>query len=170
MREMFRQMLKENKEGGIYKIDYFNETVEVDISDADVEVIVDCAFKLMEEVESMKQQGLLSRQMIMDRTESLRKEYAGKDTTFYSVITGFVPGGVYDREVFYEVSEKVGHILGYGMDSTYWQLIGRTSVLSGILSVIEGYFINEDKENIYESCIWIYIRSCMYMKRNKEEM
>jgi hypothetical protein len=36
------------------------------------------------------------------------------------------------------------------------------------VSVIEGYFINEGMEQIYENCIWIYIRSCLYMKSKVE--
>ena len=168
MKEMFLSMLEDCKVGDAYKVNYFKEQRMVKVSDEDMEAIIDCAIKLMEEVKRLGERGILTKKIIQERISGFGDKKSTQSRTFNNVILGFAEGGIYDIEIFHQVAKEVGRLVGYEVDSSYWKLIGRTSVLSSMVSVIEGYFINEGMEQIYENCIWIYIRSCLYMKSKVE--
>ena len=166
MKELFFRVLGDYREGDIYKVEYFNEKITVQMSEEDIEAIIDCAIRLMDEVVYLGNSGILSKEIIRDRWNSFTKDDSESSKMFSNIITGFVNGGIYDRKIFYEVAKEIGYIVGYEVGSNYWLLIGRTTVFSSLVSVIEGYFINEDLENVYENCVWIFIKSCLYMKYN----
>ena len=170
MKETFLRVLDDYRDGDIYKVEYFKEEIEVQMSIEDIEVIIDCAIKLMDEVEYLGNNGILSKKIIQDRWNNFADKESESSKMFSNVITGFVKDGIYDRETFYEVAREVGSIVGYQVGSGYWQLVGRTTVLSSLVSVIEGYFINEDLDDVYENCVWMYIKSCLYMKYSNIEL
>ena len=166
MKELFMRMLDKYRDGNIYRVEYFGDKIEVQMSKEDIEAIIDCSIKLMDEVVYLGDNGILSKQIIQDRLNKFADKDSDSSKMFSNVISGFVEGGIYDRKIFYDVAREVGCIVGYQVGSGYWQILGRTTVFSGLVSVIEGYFINEDLDNIYESCVWMYIKSCLYMKYN----
>lgn len=168
MKEMYLNLLEDYKDGDTYKLNYFNEQVVVKMSDEDIDAIIDCAIKLMDEVDRMGDEGILSKEIILERKSVFTDKKSTSSRTFNNVILGFAEGGIYDVEVFHQVAREVGAIVGYDVDSNYWKLIGRTSVLSAIVSVIEGFFINGHMEQIFENCVWLYIRSCMFLKYKNE--
>ena len=69
MKELFFRVLDDYRDGDTYIVEYFNEKIEVQVSKEDIGAIIDCAIKLMDEVESLGDNGILSKEIIIERAK-----------------------------------------------------------------------------------------------------